>query len=491
MAERSLFSDFEGADAASCARGGWKDPAQAGEDGGAASEGTAADGSGRSPGRGGPVGFEVPLAERMRPRTLDEYAGQQHILGHGKALRVMLEGGSVPSCILYGPPGVGKTTLVRLMSRVTGRSLLEINAVSAKAETLRALAERARAEKAASGRASIAFVDEIYHFNSRQQNVLLPSVEKGDLILVGTTTENPWFEINKTLLSRMLVYKLEPLSQEDILTLLTRAMGDSERGLARFGVKAEAGALERVAALAGGDARQALTRLEAAVAASAMGGGSCLTADAVSASVGGAQQRYDRAADDHYAVISALIKSMRGSDPDAAVYWLARMLAAGDDVRFIARRMCIFAAEDVGLADPLAIVIAQSAAAAADFVGLPEAEIILGEAAVYLACAPKSNSSYRAIKDALADVRAGNIMEVPYHLRNDGEGYVYPHDSPAHWVPQAYMPEVRRFYYPGRLGAEPRMAARLSRLWKRFAQDAPQAQQNKDAGDAAKPKEQK
>ena len=485
MPERSLFSDVDGADAASREREGWKDLAHSG-DGGAGVKGASANGSGSSQGRGGPVGFEVPLAERMRPRTLDEYAGQQHILGCGKALRVMLEGGSVPSCILYGPPGVGKTTLVRLMSRVTGRSLLEINAVSAKAETLRALTERARAEKSASGRASIAFVDEIYHFNSRQQNVLLPSVEKGDLILVGTTTENPWFEINKTLLSRMLVYKLMPLSQEDLLTLLQRAMEDSDRGVARFGVKAGDGALERIAALAGGDARQALTRLEAAVASVAIGGGSLLTAEAVSASVGGAQQRYDRAADDHYAVISALIKSMRGSDPDAAVYWLARMLAGGDDVRFIARRMCIFAAEDVGLADPLAIVVAQSAAAAADFVGLPEAQIILGEAAVYLACAPKSNSSYRAIKDALADVNAGNIMEVPYHLRNDGEGYVYPHDSPAHWVPQAYMPEVRRFYYPGKFGAEARMAARLSHLWKRFAQDAPQTPDSAAKADSAK-----
>ncbi|MDO4561631.1 MAG: replication-associated recombination protein A [bacterium] len=417
------------------------------------------------------ISFEVPLAERMRPRTLDEYAGQRHILAPGKALRSMLDGGKAPSCILYGPPGVGKTTLVRLIARVTGRVLLEINAVSAKVETLRDLVERARGEKKLSARSAIAFVDEIYHFNSKQQNVLLPAVETGDLILIGTTTENPWFEINKTLLSRMVVYTLEPIGSEDICELLTRALKDAERGLGRFGVRAERETIERIAALSGGDARQALTRLETAVSAAAMGGGSLLTDEIVAQSTGTAAQRYDRSSNDHYAVISALIKSMRGSDPDAALYWLARMLEGGDDVRFITRRLCIFAAEDVGLADPMALVLAQNAAAAVDRVGMPEANLILGEAVVYLASAPKSNSAYLAIKAAQQNVREGKIMEVPSHLRNDGEGYVYPHDSPSHWVPQAYMPEVRRFYFPGKLGAEVRIEERLKRLWKRFSAD--------------------
>ncbi|MCD8164221.1 MAG: replication-associated recombination protein A [Synergistaceae bacterium] len=427
-------------------------------------------------GGGENISFEVPLAERMRPRLLDEYVGQRHILAPGKALRSMLDGGKAPSCILYGPPGVGKTTLVRLIARTTGRVLLEINAVSAKVETLRELVERARGEKKISGRSAIAFVDEIYHFNSKQQNVLLPSVETGDLILIGTTTENPWFEINKTLLSRMVVYTLEPLKDEDICELLTRSLNDGERGLGRLGVRAEAETIERIAALAGGDARQALTRLEASVTAAAMGGGSQLTDEIVAQSTGAATQRYDRNSNDHYAVISALIKSMRGSDPDAALYWLARMLEGGDDIRFITRRLCIFAAEDVGLADPMALVVAQNAAAAVDRVGMPDANLILGEAVIYLAAAPKSNSAYLAIKAAQQNVREGKIMEVPSHLRNDGEGYVYPHDSPNHWVPQAYMPEVRRFYFPGKLGAEARIEDRLKRLWKRFSTETDEKQ---------------
>ena len=416
-------------------------------------------------------GYETPLAERMRPRTLDEYAGQRHILGKGRPLRVMLEGGKVPSCVLYGPPGVGKTTLVRLMSAVTGRELLEINAVSAKVETLRDLVSRAKELKRISGRSALAFVDEIYHFNSKQQNVLLPYVETGEIVLVGTTTENPWFEINKTLLSRMVVYTLKPLEEKDIMLLLKRAMTDTERGLGMLGVEADDKVLSKIAFLAGGDARQSLTRLEAAVSAAALGGGCVLTEEIVAESTGSASQRYDRASDDHYAVISALIKSIRGSDPDAAVYWLARMLSGGDDLRFICRRLCISAAEDIGLADPMALVIAQNASAAVDRVGMPEASIILGEAVIYLASAPKSNSAYLAINAASKAVADGDLMEVPYHLRNDGEGYVYPHDAPSHWVPQAYLPEVRRFYKPGKLGAEARMKERLKNFWKRFSEE--------------------
>ena len=407
----------------------------------------------------------------MRPDTLDDYAGQEHILGPGKPLRIMLEGGKVPSCILYGPPGVGKTTLVRIMSKTTGRELLEINAVSAKVETLRTLVDKAKTSKRMSGRSAIAFVDEIYHFNTKQQNVLLPSVETGDIILVGTTTENPWFEINKTLLSRMVVYTLKPLDEEDIVSLLEKALSDKARGLGMLEVTADKSVIGKLASLAGGDARQALTRLEAAASSVALGGGREVTLKIIAESTGMATQRYDRVSDDHYAVISALIKSLRGSDPDAALYWLARMLAAGDDLRFICRRLCIFASEDVGLADPMALVVAQNAAAAVDRVGLPEADIILGQAVVYLASAPKSNSSYLGIRAAMKAVEEGDLMEVPYHLRNDGEGYQYPHDSPGHWVPQAYLPEQRRFYYPGKLGAEARIKERLKLFWKRFADD--------------------
>ena len=407
----------------------------------------------------------------MRPDTLDDYAGQEHILGPGKPLRIMLEGGKVPSCILYGPPGVGKTTLVRIMSKTTGRELLEINAVSAKVETLRTLVDKAKTSKRMSGRSAIAFVDEIYHFNTKQQNVLLPSVETGDIILVGTTTENPWFEINKTLLSRMVVYTLKPLDEEDIVSLLEKALSDKVRGLGMLEVAADKSVIGKLASLAGGDARQALTRLEAAASSVALGGGREVTLKIIAESTGMATQRYDRVSDDHYAVISALIKSLRGSDPDAALYWLARMLAAGDDLRFICRRLCIFASEDVGLADPMALVVAQNAAAAVDRVGLPEADIILGQAVVYLASAPKSNSSYLGIRAAMKAVEEGDLMEVPYHLRNDGEGYQYPHDSPGHWVAQAYLPEQRRFYYPGKLGAEARIKERLKLFWKRFADD--------------------
>ncbi len=343
----------------------------------------------------------------MRPDTLDDYAGQEHILGPGKPLRIMLEGGKVPSCILYGPPGVGKTTLVRIMSKTTGRELLEINAVSAKVETLRTLVDKAKTSKRISGRSAIAFVDEIYHFNTKQPNVLLPSVETGDIILVGTTTENPWFEINKTLLSRMVVYTLKPLDEEDIVSLLEKALSDKVRGLGMLEVAADKSVIGKLASLAGGDARQALTRLEAAASSVALGGGREVTLKIIAESTGMATQRYDRVSDDHYAVISALIKSLRGSDPDAALYWLARMLAAGDDLRFICRRLCIFASEDVGLADPMALVVAQNAAAAVDRVGLPEADIILGQAVVYLASAPKSNSSYLGIRAAMKAVEEG------------------------------------------------------------------------------------
>jgi putative ATPase len=406
----------------------------------------------------------------MRPKNLDEYCGQAHLMGPSAPLRTLVESGRVPSCVLYGPPGVGKTTLVRLIAAVTERSLLEINAVTAKVAELRELVEEAKRLKAmGGGTCALAFVDELYHFNSSQQNALLPSVEKGDLILIGTTTENPRYEINKTLLSRMVVFDLKPLSPEDLLPLLRRALSDGERGLGALEVRAADDILLGIASSSGGDARQALTRLEAAASFVAASGGTELTALAVERTVGGASVRFDRKGDDHYSIVSALIKSIRGSDPDAAVYWLARLLSGGEDIRFICRRVLISAAEDVGLADPMALPIAAAAAWAADMTGLPEARILLSEAVIYLASAPKSNSAYLAVDKACAEIEGGELQSVPPHLKPDGSGYLYPHDDPRHWLPQRYMEKPRRYYHPGDLGYERNIAARLRRLWKRFS----------------------
>ncbi len=414
---------------------------------------------------------ESPLADRMRPRTMDEFAGQQHLLAPGAPLRVLLEGSRVPSCILYGPPGVGKTTLVRLMASVTERSLLEINAVTAKVAELRDLVEEAKRLKSmAGGLTAIAFVDELYHFNRSQQNVLLPSVERGDIILVGTTTENPWIEINKTLLSRMVIFELHPLGESDIVKLLRRAMTDP-RGLGRLSLETDEDVLSFIAGASGGDARQALTRLEVIASSVALTGASRFTREAAMRLLPTASTRYDKNADDHYTIISALIKSMRGSDPDAAVYWLARMVEGGEDVRFIARRLVIFAAEDVGLADPEALRVAAAAAYAADFTGYPEARIILSEAVLYLATAPKSNSAYLAISAAQEAIRTGDVQRVPDHLNPHGSGYRYPHDDPRHWVPQQYMTKPGRFYFPCRNEREARILARMQRFWKRFRDD--------------------
>lgn len=413
--------------------------------------------------------WETPLAERMRPRSLAEFCGQGHLLGRGAPLGSLLETNRPPSCILYGPPGVGKTTLVRLMASETGRDLLEINAVSAKVSELRDLvSEASRLKAMKGGRSAVAFVDEIYHFNKSQQNALLPSVERGELILIGTTTENPWFEINKTLLSRMVVFQLNPLSACELASLLKRAAGDRERGLGSLEVSVSEEAVMTIASMSGGDARQALTRLELAAAAAAARGGSTLTADDVTSALPLAAVRFDKASDDHYAIISALIKSIRGSDPDAAVYWLARLLAGGENLRFICRRLLISAAEDIGLADPFALTLAASAAQAVDMTGMPEARIILAEAVIYLASAPKSNSAYRAVDGAAEAIKKGDLQEVPGHLKPGGTGYQYPHDDPRHWVPQQYMEGQRRYYYPGVLGSEAGAAGRLSRFWRRF-----------------------
>jgi len=413
---------------------------------------------------------ETPLPERMRPRSLEEYAGQEHLLGPRGTLGQMLRGGNVPSCIIYGSPGVGKTTLVRLLARETGRRLLEINAVTSRVADLREMIDRARKEKAFSGKTSLAFVDEIYHLNKSQQNVLLPPVERGDLILVGTTTENPYVEINKTLRSRMMIFELRPLEPEDLVLLFRRALEDRERGLGSLELLPDEEALEALAKRSGGDARQGLLLLEAVASSVAVGGGDRLTLERVISFLPKGNLRFDRQGDDHYQIISALIKSMRGSDPDASIYWLARLCAAEEDPRFIGRRLVIFAAEDVGLADPRALSVALAAHQACDVVGWPEGRIIFAEAVLYLACAPKSNSAYRAINDALGEVEAGELQQVPEHLRPHGEGYRYPHDDPRHWVPQQYMQHPRRYFYPGTQGEEPQLTEPLKNFWRRFRQ---------------------
>lgn len=415
--------------------------------------------------------WETPLAERMRPRNFDEYVGHHSILAPGTPLRRFLESGSVSSCILYGPPGVGKTALVRLMARVTDRQLFEINAVSAKVSELRELLLRGAEFRAMSGgRAAIAFVDEIYHFNKSQQNALLPSVERGDIILVGTTTENPRFEINKTLLSRLIIFEIEALQRQDLETIMKNALADEERGLGLLRLNVPDEVLHILADSAGGDGRQALTRLEFIARAVGMTGRTDVTVDDLTHHLPQAFLRHDRSSDDHFAVISAMIKSIRGSDPDATVYWLARLIEAGEDVRFIARRLMIAAAEDIGLADPNGLVIATAAADAADRVGHPEARIILSEAALYLAAAPKSNSAYLAVDAALDAIRKGDIQRVPLHLINGQPGYLYPHDAPGHWLSQNYLSEARRFYEPAETGIEPRIRQRLAQLWRRFRQ---------------------
>jgi putative ATPase len=393
----------------------------------------------------------APLAARMRPRSLDELVGQRHILGPNRALRSLVDSGELSSIILWGPTGSGKTTLAHVIARATDAHFEPTSAVTAGVADVRKVIEAAKDRLAGQGRRTVLFLDEIHRFNKAQQDALLPAVENGWIVLVGATTENPSFEVNSPLMSRSLLFRLETLSEKDLEVILRRALQDPERGLGKLQVDADDDAVAHIARGAGGDARAALNALEAA-ALMAAGAGRIDLASAEEA----LQRRalpYDKAGDWHYDVISAFIKSMRGSDPDAAVYWLARMLDAGEDPRFIARRMVIFASEDVGNADPLALQVAVAAHHALEFVGLPEAALNLSQSAIYLALAPKSNASYRAIRAAREDVEATGPLPVPLHLRDSnspasrslgaGRGYQYPHDSGG-YVDQDYLPEELR-----------------------------------------------
>jgi len=429
------------------------------------------------------IAANAPLAVRMRPRTVDEIVGQQSFLGPGKMLRRMLEADRLSSLIFHGPPGCGKTTLATVIARQCSHAFYMLNAVNASVKDIREIAEHARALLASAGRRTVLFIDELHRFNRAQQDALLNDVENGTLVLIGATTENPFFAINSPLLSRSTVFKFEPLTEADVVELLRRSLADEDRGLGKFNVRATDDALAHLATICDGDARRALTALEVGVrsqrAALATRPDEPIVFDLAVAqeSIQAKAIQYDNAGDQHYDAASALIKSMRGSDPDAAVYWLARMLEAGEDPRFIARRIAILASEDIGNADPRAISIAAAAFEITERIGMPECRITLAQTVVYMACAPKSNASYLAVEAALEDVRNQRTVPVPKHLRNAphpamaeqygySKGYQYSHDHPGGISPdQDYLGVDRTYYKPTDRGYEKHMAAYLE--WAR------------------------
>ncbi len=412
-----------------------------------------------------------PLAARMRPRTLEEFAGQQHFVGEGKLLRRMLTADRIGSVIFYGPPGTGKTSLAELIAKHTNRNFERLNAAACGVKELRAELEKARDRLAASGTQSVLFIDELHRFNKSQQDVLLPDVESGVISLIGATTANPFFSLVSPLISRSQVFEFREIEPSDIRSLLDRAVSDAERGLGEHGVRATDEALDFLAEICDGDARRALTALEIGVLSVAQTTKQ-LDLDAAQESIQMKAVRYG--GDEHYDVASAFIKSMRGSDPDAAVYWLARMLEAGEDPRFIARRIVIFASEDVGNADPMALPLATATMKATEAVGMPECRINLAQAVTYMASVPKSNAAYAAINAAMKDIREGAILPVPDHLRDGhykgaeqlghGVGYEYAHDSEDGWVDQDYLGADKRYYEPTERGYEKEIGKRLKAL---------------------------
>ena len=417
-----------------------------------------------------------PLAQRMRPRNFDEFIGQEEAVGKGKYLRKMIEKDQLPSMIFFGPPGTGKTTLAQMIAGITDSNFKKLNAVSAGIADIRKIVDEAAEQRKFFQKRTIIFIDEIHRFNKSQQDVLLPYVEDGRLILIGATTENPFFEVNHALLSRVRIVRLTALSDGDIVEILKAALKDAERGLGKSNISAADDVLEAIAQLSSGDGRMALNLLEQAAAMVEENG--CISTELIDSILGERVQSYDKRGDNHYDTVSAFIKSMRGSDPDAAVHYLARMLAGGEDVNFIARRVAICAAEDVGNADPMALVVAMAAVQAVQFVGMPEGRIPLAEAVTYVAAAPKSNAAYMAVDSALDDVRRRNCGKVPVHLRDahykgaaklgHGEGYKYSHDFPGHFVRQQYMPDLMQgtlYYKPTENGREAQLREYLKWCW--------------------------
>ena len=440
-----------------------------------------------------PPAASAPLAQRMRPATLDEYAGQEHILAPGKLLRRAIEADRISSIILFGPPGTGKTTLAEIIASATQSRFERLSGVESNVADLRRVIASAANRLANKGGKTILFIDEIHRWNKAQQDVLLPDVERGTVRLIGATTHNPYFYINSPLVSRSQVFQLEPLSVESLIAVQKRALADETRGFGKMRIEITDDALLHLATSADGDARKCLNALEIAVVttppthvAGVTDPGhneSVIRIDRATAeeSIQKKAVVYDADGDQHYDTICAFIKSVRGSDPDAALYWLAKMLYAGEEVRFLARRLVILASEDIGLADPHALVLAVAAQQAVEFIGLPEAQIPLAHCTVYLATAPKSNRAYAALHAAQADVKGGVTLAVPRHLRSTGSkrakkalghtGYQYSHDHEGAYVPQAYLPEGRRYYEPGDQGAEKRIKERLD-YWRALFEQA-------------------
>ncbi len=432
---------------------------------------------------------DAPLAARMRPRAFEEFVGQEHLMGEGRVLRRAIEQDSLPSMILWGPPGSGKTTLARLIAGATKAQFAPVSAVTAGVADLRRIVEEARKLKRLTARRTILFIDEIHRFNKAQQDVILPHVEEGAVILIGATTENPSFEVIAPLLSRCRVYTLNALTDDQVHLIVERALQDQARGLGKERVELAPDAFDHLVVMANGDARIALNALELATAATnpEPEGQRRLNLGIVEDALQQRSLLYDRAGDQHYDIISALHKSLRDSDPDAALYWMGRMLEAGEDPLYIVRRLVRFASEDVGMADPQALVVAMAAQQAVHFIGMPEGNLALAEAVIYLATAPKSNALYTAYSAVQEDVRHTRNDPVPLHLRNPatrlmreldyGKGYKYAHNFPGHVVSQQHLPESlegKQYYRPGELGYEGEIARRLAELRRKLSQpDAP------------------
>ena len=422
---------------------------------------------------------ESPLAARLRPTTLEEVVGQQHIIGRDKLLYRAIKADKLSSLIFYGPPGTGKTTLAKVIANTTSAEFTQINATVAGKKDMEEVVKKAKDILGMYGKKTILFIDEIHRFNKGQQDYLLPFVEDGTLILIGATTENPYFEVNNALISRSIIFELHPLSAEDIRELLRRAVYDKEKGMGVYDAVIEEDAMEFLADLAGGDARSALNAVELGIMTTDRleDGKIHITLEVAQECIQKRALRYDKSGDNHYDTVSAFIKSMRGSDPDAAVYYLARMLYAGESVTFIARRIMICAAEDVVIADPQALSVAVNASLAVERIGMPEAQIILSEAAIYVACAPKSNACVRAIGEADQSVREQGNLPIPVHLQDahykgaarlgHGQGYLYAHDYPGHYVKQQYLPyelNGKEFYHPSGNGYEAKVREHMKRL---------------------------